>query len=55
MNLTFDIEDGNFAKAGYASSEVKRTLRQLSIEASVIKRVIIALYAGEVNVVAHAK
>ena len=54
MYLHYDIEDGNFAKAGMASSEVKRILRELSIEASIIKRVVIALYEGEVNVVAHA-
>lgn len=54
MHLKYDIEDGNFAKAGVASSEVKRILRELSIESAIIKRVVIALYEGEVNVVAHA-
>lgn len=54
MQLSFDIEGGNFTKAGFASSEVKKLLKQLSIDAHIIKRVVIALYEAEVNVVAHA-
>ena len=40
--------------AGKASSEVKRKLKQLNIPAQRIKRLVIALYESEVNVVAHA-
>ncbi len=54
MIVSFDIEGGNFSRAGFASSEVKKLLRQLSVDSDIIKRIVIALYEGEVNVVAHA-
>ena len=54
MNLTYNIEGGDFTRAGFASSQIKKTLKQLSIDPSVIKRVVVALYEAEVNVVAHA-
>ena len=40
--------------AGTASSQVKRALKELGVDASVIKRVVVALYEAEVNIVAHA-
>ena len=54
MIFTYQIEGGNFSKAGYASSEVKKKLRQLNVDQQVIKRIVVALYEAEVNVVAHA-
>ena len=54
MQLRFELEGGNFSKAGYASSQVKKILKQLSIDPRIIKRVVVALYEAEVNVVAHA-
>ncbi len=54
MKLSFKIEGGNFSGAGSASSEVKRTLKQLDVDASQIKRIVIALFEAEINVVAHA-
>lgn len=54
MNIKFDIEGGDFSRAGFISSEVKKLLKQLSLDAPTIKRVVIALYEAEVNVVAHA-
>ncbi len=54
MHFEYEIEGGNFSKAGYASSEVKKKLKQLNVDLKVIKRVVVALYEAEVNVVAHA-
>jgi anti-sigma regulatory factor (Ser/Thr protein kinase) len=54
MELGYDIEGGNFTKAGFASSEVKKVLKQLNVNPKIIKRVVVALFEGEVNVVAHA-
>ena len=54
MQLTFELEGGNFSKAGYASSQIKKILKQLSIDSRVIKRVVVALYEAEVKVVANA-
>lgn len=54
MDFKFEIEGGNFSKAGTASSEVKKILKQLNVDPKLIKRVVVALYEAEVNVVAHA-
>lgn len=54
MTLQFHIEGGNFTNAGFASSQVKKTLKQLNIDSGLIKKIVIALYEGEVNIVAHA-
>ena len=54
MHYTFTIERGNFADAGQASSNVKRTLKQLGVDPSCIKRSVVALFEAEINAVAHA-
>lgn len=54
MQLRFELEGGNFSKAGYASSQIKKILKQLSVDPRIIKRVVVALYEAEVNIVAHA-
>ncbi len=54
MQFRFELEGGNFSKAGYASSNIKKVLKQLSIDPKIIKRVVVALYEAEVNIVAHA-
>jgi serine/threonine-protein kinase RsbT len=55
MEFRYEIEGGNFSKAGNASSAVKKILKQLNVDSRIIKRVVVALYEGEVNVVAHAE
>ncbi len=55
MELVFDIRGGDFANAGNASSKIKKVLKQLNIDSKTIKRIVIAVYEAEVNVVAHAK
>ena len=52
--LQYVIEGGNFAKAGFASSEIKKVLKQLNVDASTIKRIVVSSYEAEVNIVAHA-
>lgn len=54
MFFRFELEGGNFSKAGYASSQIKKVLRQLGIDPKIIRRTVVALYEAEVNVVAHA-
>ncbi|PKQ68119.1 anti-sigma regulatory factor [Labilibaculum manganireducens] len=54
MEFAFFIEGGNFSKAGSASSEVKKILKQLNVDSKIIKRTVVSLYEAEVNVVAHA-
>jgi serine/threonine-protein kinase RsbT len=54
LNLKFTILGGDFTNAGQPSSEIKKVLKQLDIDAKTIKNIVIALYEAEVNVVAHA-
>lgn len=54
MRLHFEIEGGDFTAAGRASSEVKKTLKQFHIAPEVLRKVAIALYEAEMNVVSHA-
>ena len=54
MEFNFNLEGGNFSRAGTASSEVKKILKQLNVDPGLIKRIVVALYEAEVNVVAHA-
>lgn len=54
IELKYNIEGGNFTKAGFASSQVKKTLKQLNVNSKLIKKVVVALYEAEVNIVAHA-
>lgn len=54
MLLKHNIAGGDFANAGNIASSVKKVLKQLNIDHNVSKRIVIALYEAEVNVVAHA-
>ncbi len=54
MNFEFKLEGGDFIKAGYASMEIKKILKQLNLDPDLIRRIAISSYEAEVNVVAHA-
>jgi serine/threonine-protein kinase RsbT len=54
MRFEYDIEGGNFTKAGFASSQFKKVLKQLNVDPVIIKRIVVALYEAEMNIVAHA-
>lgn len=56
-NITFhfDVDGEDFSSAGEASVRVKKKLRQLGIDPDVIRRVSIAMYEGEINMVIHAE
>lgn len=50
----FDVDGNDFTSAGQASVTVKKNLRQLGISPEIIRRVSIAMYEGEINMVIHA-
>lgn len=54
MFFEYKITGGDFTMAGFASSQVKKSLKQLGVAPTVVKRVVVALYEAEVNIVAHA-
>ena len=54
LNFHFDVDGDNFTSAGQASVQVKKNLRRLGISPEIIRRVSIAMYEGEINMVIHA-
>ncbi|MFV0591350.1 MAG: ATP-binding protein [Draconibacterium sp.] len=52
--MEFDIASGDFKRAGRASSQIKKVLKQLQVNPKIIKRIVVAIYEAEVNVVAHS-
>lgn len=55
MVLQFSVEGGDFAAAGEAASKIKKALRKIGIDAGVLRRVAIAAYEAEMNIVLHAR
>ena len=53
--LTYNISPDDFTRAGEASSDVKGKLKQLGVSPEAIRKVAIAMYEGEINMVIHAK
>ena len=54
LTFHFDVDGENFTSAGQASVQVKKNLRQLGFDPETIRRVSIAMYEGEINMVIHA-
>jgi serine/threonine-protein kinase RsbT len=54
MHFEYPVQGGNFGGAGGASSSIKNVLKQLGIQYDTIKRVAIASYESEINIVAYA-
>jgi len=54
MHFEYPVQGGNFSSAGGASSSIKNVLKQLGIQYDILKRVTIASYESEMNIVAYA-
>lgn len=54
VNFHFDIDGDNFTSAGEASVRIKKMLREMGFSAEIIRRVSVAMYEGEINMVIHA-
>lgn len=54
VKLHFDVDGEDFTSAGQASVQVKKSLRQLGLSPEIIRKVSIAMYEGEINMVIHA-
>ncbi len=50
----YNVDGENFTSAGEASVQVKKNLRSLGIAPDAIRRISIAMYEGEINMVIHA-
>lgn len=54
MEQVFPVDAGAYATAGEASTTIKRKLKQLGIDAGVLRRVSVASYEVELNLVIHS-
>jgi len=52
--LKYQVPGDDFTRAGEASSSLKNTLRMLGVDNTAIRKVSIAMYEGEINMVIHA-
>ena len=52
--LNYQVPGDDFTRAGEASSSLKNTLRMLGVDNAAIRKVSIAMYEGEINMVIHA-
>ena len=54
VKFHFIVDGDDFTSAGQASVQVKKSLRRLGINPEIIRRISIAMYEGEINMVIHA-
>lgn len=51
----YKVDGEDFSNAGEASASLKKSLKQMGFSPDVIRRVSIAMYEGEINMVIHAE
>lgn len=54
MKLHYDVDADDFTVAGEASGAVKKVLKQLGFSPEIIRKVAVAMYECEINMVIHA-
>ena len=54
IKLHYDVSGVDFTRAGAASGDVKRMLKQLGVSPVTTRNVAVAMYEGEINMVIHA-
>ena len=54
VHLEYDVDGNNFISAGQATEKVKFCLKGMGIDAKDVRRIAIAMYEGEMNMVIHA-
>jgi serine/threonine-protein kinase RsbT len=55
VSRSFTIQGKNFPEAGYVSTEIKSMLKELGVDPAIVRRIAIATYEAEMNVVMYAR
>ncbi|ADL05915.1 ATP-binding protein [Lacrimispora saccharolytica] len=55
ITFHYSISPDDFTRAGEASSDVKSKLKKMGVTPEAVRKVAIAMYEGEINMVIHAK
>ena len=53
MKKVYQVDKDNYEDAGQASRDIKMTLKTLGLDPKVLKRISIACYEAEINLVIH--
>lgn len=54
MSNAYDVRAGEFQTAGDASASIKRKLKQIGIDSTVLRRIAVASYEAELNLIIHS-
>ncbi len=54
LRKSYDVEAGDFESAGDASAGIKATLKRLGVPTGIVRRVAIAAYESEINLIIHS-
>ena len=54
LTFHYEVDPSDFTRAGETSSAVKKKLTQLGFSPDTVRRIAIAMYEGEINMVIHA-
>jgi serine/threonine-protein kinase RsbT len=55
LEKTYTLQGGDFMRAGEISSSIKKTLKEIGIDSHIIRRMAIASFEAEINVVCYAE
>ena len=53
LHYHYEVPGDDFTRAGEASGSIKSTLKKLVFDPQVVRKVAIAMYEGEINLVIH--
>ncbi|NLO86875.1 MAG: anti-sigma regulatory factor [Clostridiales bacterium] len=51
---TYDVQSGEFQTTGDASGSIKRKLKQIGVDSTVLRRIAVASYEAELNLIIHS-
>lgn len=54
LHREYPVEKADYTRAGEASADIKRSLKQLGVPSSVLRRIAVASYEVELNLVIHS-
>ncbi len=54
VKQVYEIDGENFSAAGEASTAAKRVLKKLKLPTALVRRAVVCMYEGEINMVVHA-
>ncbi len=55
IKLHYNVSPDDFTRAGEASGDVKSKLKKMGVSPEAVRKVAIAMYEGEINMVIHAE